>query len=119
LRKSFLFVIGLLVMVASIAAQTHDNMKEAAVSDSLVFSADVRVGTTMVPAGEYRVSCDRETITFTRKSDGQKIASFKCQGKDLGKKADETQFGTATDAKHVRFLETLTLRGSTIEHTFN
>lgn len=118
-RKSFLFLVGFVVMVASLAAQTHDNMKEPLANDTVVFSSDVRVGTTMLAAGEYRVACDRETVTFTRKSDGQKVLAVKCQGKDIGKKSEDTRVGTNVDAKKVRFLETLQLKGSTIEHTFN
>lgn len=119
MRKSFLLVIGLFVLAASLAAQTHDNMKEKAVKDSIVFSEAVRVGTVMLTPGEYRIACDRETITFTRASDAKKVVEMKCQGKDLGVKAPDTVAETNVDANGVRYLTKLLLHGSTIEHTFN
>jgi hypothetical protein len=106
-------------MVASLAAQTHDNMKEKAAKDNVVFGTDIRVGTEVLPAGEYRVSCDRETITFTRLYGPKKVLAVKCQGKDLGEKAQDTVVVTNEDAKGGLYLETLQIHGSTIEHTFN
>jgi hypothetical protein len=68
---------------------------------------------------EYRISCDRETVTFTRISDHKKMIETKCKGKDLDKKADETIALTNIDRTGVRYLDKLKLRGSTVEHTFN
>jgi len=118
-RKLILFVLGLLVMAITVAAQTHDNGKERAVRDNVVLDSAMRVGTVVLPAGEYRISCDREVVTFVRTSDHKTMVEAKCKGRDLGRKSDETTMSTKIDPAGVRYLDTLQLRGSTIEHTFN
>jgi hypothetical protein len=117
-RRSLFFLLGILVMGVTLAAQTHDNMKEKKVSDTVTFSTDVRVGTTVLAPGEYRISCDRETIAFMRLKDRKNVAEVKCTGQELTRKSDETVVNTALDSNGVRYLKTLLLRGSTIEHTF-
>lgn len=119
MRKLILFVLGLLVMAITVAAQTHDNGKERAVRDNVVLDSALRVGNVVLPAGEYRISCDREIVTFVRMSDHKTMVEAKCKGRDLGRKADDTAMSTKVDAAGVRSLETLQLHGSTIEHTFN
>jgi hypothetical protein len=94
-------------------------MKEKAASDYVTFDSAVRVGTVTLTVGEYRVSCDRETVKFTRMSDGKKVVEVKCQGKDLGVKSQDTVVETNVDQTGVRYLDKLLLHGSTIEHTFN
>ena len=122
MRKSLTFVVALFIAtasVASIAAHTQDG-KEKVVSDTIVFDTPMRVGTTTLPAGEYKVKCDSKTITFTSTSskDKKPALTVDCKGKDLAKKADTTLSTTAIDTKGV-YLKTLVLHGSTFEHTFN
>ena len=122
MRKSLTFVFALFIATASvsIAAQTPA-AKEKVISDTLTFTTDTRVGTTTLPAGEYRVKCDTKTITFTSTSskDKKPAATVDCKGKDLAKKADTTLATTTVDAKGVHSLKTLVLHGSTFEYTFN
>lgn len=139
MRKPLLVILGLLFAIGTLVAQTHENAGEKKVSDVLLFTTDVRVGSTVLKAGEYAVACDTKTVTFTLrylakdqewintldpverlnalKSD--KVLETPCVGKDLGAPADRTvmQLGPAKDG--ARPLETLCLRGSTIEHVFH
>ncbi|HKW00787.1 MAG TPA: hypothetical protein VJN96_13260 [Vicinamibacterales bacterium] len=138
MRKPLLVGLGLLMMIGTVVAQTHDNMNEKKVSDVVYFSTDVRVGAVVLKAGEYRVACDTKKVTFTlqvlakdrewvntldpverlavQKSD--KALEVPCLGKDLGAKADHTLMQLGEPKDGVRSLDKLYLRGSSIEHVF-
>lgn len=138
MRKFILAGIALVLGTGIAAAQTHENMKEAAVKDTVVFSTDVKVGATLLKAGEYRVECDRDTIKFFLLVDakdkdriaqltpveqslqigkGKKILEAPCKGKDLSEVRKATQ--AVISEKNGQFvLDTLYLRGSNVEHVF-
>ncbi|HXT68738.1 MAG TPA: hypothetical protein VN700_03230 [Vicinamibacterales bacterium] len=119
MRNLISTVIGVLMVAGIVAAQGHDNMREKKVSAEMNVSAPLRVGDVTLPAGDYKVVCDRTTMTFTRKSDGRQIHQVSCKGKELPKKADVTTAATRIDKNGVRILDKLTLRGSNIEHVFD
>jgi len=99
----------------------------------------VRVGATVLKAGEYRVVCDTKKVTFTMQAlakdqewrntldpverlavqKSEKALEVPCLGKEVGAKAEHTviELGPARDG--VRSLDKLYLRGSNIEHVFN
>src|SRR5437016_5405818 len=66
MRKLLSLAVGFLFAGGLVWGQTHDNMTEKAVKDVIVFTSDVKVGATILPAGEYRVMCDTKKITFAR-----------------------------------------------------
>src|SRR5262252_2911750 len=68
MRKPLLVALGLLLMIGTLVAQTHDNAAEKKVSDVVMFTTDVRVGSTVLKAGEYRVACDTKKVTFTKQA---------------------------------------------------
>ena len=119
MRNAIAAVIGFLMVAGIVAAQGHDNMREKKVSSDMNVSTPLRVGDVTLPAGDYKVVCDRTTMTFTRKSDGRQLHKVECKGKELPKKADVTTAATRIDKNGVRILEKLTLRGSNIEHVFD
>lgn len=139
MRKSLLVTLGLVLMVGTLVAQTHDNMNEKKVGDVILFTTDVRVGATVLKAGEYRVACDTKKVTFTRQAlakdqewlntldpverlnvqKSQKALEVPCLGRDVGAKAENTVIQLGTEKDGVRTLEKLYLRGSNIEHVFN
>jgi hypothetical protein len=126
-------------MTGTLIAQTHDNATEKKVSDVITFSTDVRVGTTILKAGEYRVACDSKTITFTRLASAKdqewiggldpveqlmvksnaKALEVPCKGKELSAKSENTVVQIVVDKDGVRSLDKLLLHGSNIEHVFN
>ena len=139
MRKSLLVTLGLVLMVGTLVAQTHDNMAEKKVGDVILFTTDVRVGATVLKAGEYRVACDTKKVTFTRQAlakdqewlntldpverlnvqKPEKALEVPCLGRDVGAKAENTVIQLGTEKDGVRTLEKLYLRGSNIEHVFN
>ena len=138
MNKSLAFAVGMLVAGGLVLAQDHNNSTERPAKDDVVFRTDVRVGTTMLTAGEYRVMCDTKTITFTRLVSAKdqeekdlldpltrvqvlgntKALEVPCRGKELKEKAAQSSWSIATDKDGVKYLDTLCLKGSTIEHTF-
>ena len=138
MRKPLLVALGLLLTIGTLVAQTHDNAAEKKVSDVVLFTTDVRVGSAVLKAGEYRVACDTKKVTFTRqvsakdqewintldpverlavqKSD--KALEVPCLGRDMGAKAENTVLQLGSEKDGVRTLDKLYLRGSTIEHVF-
>jgi len=138
MRKPLLVALGLLLTIGTLVAQTHNNAAEKKVSDVVLFTTDVRVGSAVLKAGEYRVACDTKNVTFTRqvsakdqewintldpverlavqKSD--KALEVPCLGRDMGAKAENTVLQLGSEKDGVRTLDKLYLRGSTIEHVF-
>jgi hypothetical protein len=138
MRKPLSLVLGLLALTVVLAAQDHDNMNEKAAKGQVIFTTDVRVGTTVLQAGEYDVTCDTKKITFTRTVDAKdaewingldpitraqvvkkgKKFEFTCKGKELNAPAEDTFANVAVDQNGGHYLDKLYLRGSKIEHTF-
>ena len=139
MRKPLLVTLGLVLMVGTLVAQTHDNMTEKKVGDIVLFTTDVRVGAAVLKAGEYRVACDTKKVTFTRQALAKdqewikgldpveqlmvqksvKALEVPCLGRDVGAKAESTVLQLGPEKDGVRTLEKLYLRGSNIEHVFN
>jgi len=138
MRKPLLLTLGLLLMTGALIAQTHDNATEKKVSDVVTFTTDVRVGATMLKAGEYRIACDTKTVTFTRLATAKdaewvagldpedqlavqtsaKTLEVPCKGKQLSSKSENTVVQITTDKDGVKVLDKLYLRGSNVEHVF-
>lgn len=117
MRKFVSTLMGLLLLATTVAAQGHDNNNERKAADDMSVGAALRVGPVTLPSGDYRVVCDRTKVVFTRTLDGKRF-ELPCQGKELDKKAGATRFVTDVDKDGVRYLKTLMLKGSTIEHVF-
>jgi hypothetical protein len=110
----FLLAAGIVVM-----AQDHNNATERKAKDQIEFTTDVRVGTTILAAGMYEVSCDTQTITFLRLSDRKKVLEVPCKGEQLSEKRLNTAVEVAVDKNGVSFLQKLILGGGNIAHSFN
>jgi hypothetical protein len=126
-------------MAGTAYAQTHDNAMEKKATDVIMFTTDVRVGTTVLQAGEYKVECDTKTMTFTRLVSGKdqewantldpverlavlksaKALEIACKGKQLSAPSDSTVVQIITDKDGIRTLDKLLLHGSNVEHVFN
>jgi len=118
MRKFLFLVLGVLLVAANLIAQDHSNVTEKTVKDQITLVSDVRVGVTVLKAGEYRVVCDTVKISFTRVGDNKAAVVVPCKGQELRQPTRATEVHTAVDQSGVRFLEKLLLRGSNIEHTF-
>ena len=118
MRKLLALVLGAAFVTVVLAAQTHDNQTEKTAKDSITLTDNVKVGSTVLGPGEYRVVCDTKTVTFTRKSDNVKSLEVPCKGNLLATKTTATVMHTSVDSSGVRVLDKLYLRGSNVEHTF-
>lgn len=118
MRKVISIAIGLLLAAGSVAVWAHDGGQEKKATGDMSLSADLRVGTHTLPAGEYRVVCDRHQITFTSTETGKRF-QVPCKGEELDTKANATKVMTNLDKNGVRYLDKLLIKGSTVEHVFD
>jgi hypothetical protein len=122
MRKSLLVGFGLLIATTILLAQEHRNTTEKTVKADISVASDFKVGDKLLRAGEYRIACDRETITFTEATNRDRDArsfKFPCKGKELAAPSDKTEINTQTDAAGVQVVQTLLLKGSNVAHVFN
>ncbi len=118
MRKFVALLIGFGFVTAALVAQTHDNLTEKTAKDSITLTDNLKIGSTVLGPGEYRVVCDAKTVTFTRKSDKVTSLEVPCKGTTLAVKSETTVMHTSLDRSGVRVLDKLHLRGSNVEHTF-
>ena len=116
-----LFVTLLVLALASglaLIAQEHNNATEKKASDEIQFTSPLQVGSTTLEPARYRIACDRTTMTFTNLSKGEEVLAVPCKGKEMAKKAQDTEVHTSLNKDGVRIVDKILLRGSTVEHTF-
>ena len=138
MRQSILAAIGIVLSTGLAAAQGHHGITEIAVKETMVFATDVRVGATLLKAGEYRIECDGDTMKFVlllAAKDAERVAQLTPVERALvvgkGKTALETpckgraltEARKATEAmllekNGVFTLDRLFLKGSNVEHVF-
>ena len=120
LRVLAVLVIGLLAVTLTASA----SQKEFGVSDAarVKFATPVRVGASLLPAGEYIV---RHTMEGTEHVMVFKLANgkgaeikAKCSLIQLGNKADQTRTVYEVNASNERVLRELVFRGDTAKHVF-
>jgi hypothetical protein len=118
-----LFVgIGLILAATFVMAQEHKNSNEKTVRVTINLASDVKFGDTLLRAGEYRVTCDRETIVFsesTSRDRDTQTYKFPCKGKELAAPSNNSEVDTTTDASGAKVVQRVLLKGSNIEHVFD
>lgn len=85
------------------------------------FAAPVRVGTEVLPAGEYVVRHTMEGqdhIMVFQTTQGKSVVKAKCTLVPLGKKAERDQVIYELTSSNVRVLQELEFRGDTAKHVF-
>ncbi len=117
MRNAFLLGLAVVLTAAVVLAQDHKNTNEKTVKETITLAADTMVGTTLLKAGDYRVTCDRETISF-RNNGGKTVLQTKCKGAELSAPSDHVELHT-TNQNGVLVLTKLVLTGSNVEHEFN
>jgi hypothetical protein len=125
MRKSLSLVLGLMLISAVLAAQTHNNAAEKKASDEVTFKTDVRIGSQVLKAGRYEIACDRNTIKFSLVEVGPGIFTTRtkklevpCQGKELTEKMAHTEMSLPVGPDGIPVLAKLLLKGSNVEHVF-
>jgi hypothetical protein len=115
--KVFVFGFAIGLSAAVVLAQDHQNATEQTVKQSITLAADTTVGTQLLKAGDYRVSCDRETISI-RDGNGKTVFATKCHGAELSTPSDHNEIHVSS-VNGTRVLTKLLLKGSNVEHEFN
>ena len=116
MRRLFLLALVLSFGTALALAQDHQNTSEKTVKERITFDRDTRVGQDLLKAGEYRVMCDRETITF-KNSDGTSF-KYPCKGHEMQKASNHNEIHAAQGPGDTKVLTLLLLKGSNVEHVF-
>jgi len=116
--RKFLLITASLVFVSAIVAAQHVNMSETPAKGNLTVASDVMLGTSVLKAGDYRFSCDRENITFSNQATGKTELKVPCKGHEMQTPAAETVMHVTTDASGKKVVTKLLLKGSNVEHVF-
>jgi hypothetical protein len=138
MRQSILVAIGLVLGTGVAAAQTHHGINEISVKETMVFATDVKVGATLIRAGEYRIECNGDTMKFyllvaakdaefvanmtpversITVGNGKKVLEVPCKGRALSEPRATTE-AMLLEKNGVFTLDVLYLRGSNVEHVF-
>ena len=116
--KTLLAVLITFALSLTLVAQPPGHDKESKASDEITISTPVSIGGQTLAPGKYKVACNGNEVTFTRVSDNEKVLTLPCKGKDLGKKADNTEIHTSLNPAGNRVIDKLLIRGSNVEHVF-
>ena len=117
----FLTIFLCLVALGSIAIAS-DNSLGIRDTGRVTFVAPIRVGSTLLPAGEYVVHHTMEgqdhIMVFQPAAGKGPEAKVKCTLVQLEKKADQTRTVYELNASNERVLQELVFRGDTSKHVF-
>jgi hypothetical protein len=119
----FLKFVGLLLCVMALGsiAMAGDKTMGIREVNSVTFAAPVRVGTVMLPAGDYVVRHTmegQEHVMVFQQAGGKDLVKVKCTLVPLEKKADQTQAIYELTASNERVLQELVFKGDSAKHVF-
>ncbi len=114
MRKTALLVLTLLGLGTMIWAQQAAGFKG---TRTVTLSEQARVGTELLPAGEYKLTHTMEgaehIMVFKK---GKQEYRVKCNMEPLQAKANNTQFFYNNDASGQRVLQAMIFQGDTVRH---
>jgi hypothetical protein len=117
--KIMAVVVCILVVVPLAMAGGDLGIRETARVD---FASPIRVGGTLLPAGEYAVRHTMEgqehVMVFQSVNHKVQDVKAKCQLVQLGNKADQTRTVYQLNAANERVLQELVFAGDTAKHVF-
>jgi len=120
----FVKVLGITLCVLAMAALVFAGTDNLVVRDAnrVTFVAPIRVGTTLLPAGEYVVRHTMEgqehiMVFQPVKGKGPEVRA-KCTLVPLTQKADRTTTSYQMNAANERVLQELVFQGETAKHVF-
>jgi hypothetical protein len=110
------------VLALGLMAAAVDNLARFQDVGQVTFTAPVRVGTTLLQPGLYRVGQTvdgaNHILIFQAVSGKGPGVRVKCELVELGKKAEQTRTVYALNAANERVLQELVLKGDTAKHVF-
>lgn len=115
-------ILGLTLLALSLVAMAgHNNFGVSDVA-RVTFNTPVRIGASLLPAGDYTVRHTmegQEHVMVFQPVRGKAIdVKAKCALIQLGKKADQTRTVYEVNASNERVLRELVFRGDTAKHVF-
>ena len=117
-------VLGIILCVCAfglMATAADNNMGIHEVSQ-ITFVAPVRIGSSVLPAGDYQVrhimDGQDHVMVFQLLRGKSPEVKVKCMLVQLGKKADQTRTVYELNAQNERVLQELVFRGDTAKHVF-
>lgn len=132
MKKSLIVIVGLLFAGAALSAQDLSKAKVKNDREQITFDTDVKVGATVLKAGEYLVIANGTQLTFrhlVENSNGFGHYDIDMKMKPVvvvcpdavvrPEKSESTEMDMPTDASGVKVLKRLTLVGSDVEYTIS
>jgi len=117
----FLALASVCLLACGYAAKAADDSGTREVN-RVTFAAPIRVGGTLLPAGEYVVRHTMEgadhVMVFQSLNHKHPDVKAKCQLVQLGNKADQTRTVFELNAAKERVLQELVFGGDTAKHVF-
>jgi hypothetical protein len=118
--SKFFAVVSVCLLAWGYAARADDSGTREI--NRVTFQAPIRVGGTLLPAGEYVVRHTMEgedhVMVFQSVNHKHPDVKAKCQLVQLGKKADQTRTVYELNAAKERVLQELVFGGDTAKHVF-
>lgn len=117
-------LVAVCVLGASLVLQAGQNKMGVADTRQVKFENPMRIGTNLLPAGEYKVlhtmEGDNHIMVFKQMNAKQSPIEIrvKCSLVPLTAKADQTQQIFVLNAANERVLHELIFRGDTAKHVF-
>lgn len=116
-------ILLLVIMSLALVAAAGQNKYGVAETRTVSFSEPIKVGDTLLPAGEYKIQHTMEgenhIMVFTQlKSANPASSRVKCQLVPLEKKAAHTQVMYGHNQNETHTLQELTFAGDTAKHVF-
>lgn len=120
--RSLKWIALLVCLLAIIPFATAGNNLGIHDSGRVVLTAPTRIGSALLPAGEYVVRHTMEgeehVMVFEAVNHKMQAVKAKCQLVQLGGKADQTRTVYAVNAANERVLQELVFAGDTAKHVF-
>lgn len=117
MRNMFSVVLGVVLVTAALSAQT----KKA--QEDFTFSSDVRVGTQVLPAGDYHFVCDATGLTISRvtvRTEGDsymtKVLEVPLQPKALTAKSLHSELDMPAGSDGIPTVQAIYIEGSNVEY---
>ena len=117
----FLKVFGLLLCVLTAMAVAKENKVGVHDVNQVVFDTPVRIGTSLLPAGQYVVRHTmegQEHVMVFQREHTQDQVKVKCTLVPLAKKAERNQSSFQVNAANEKVLVELQFQGDTAKHVF-
>ena len=114
---------GICVLCLSLVASAGQNKFGVADNRNLTFTTATRVGNSLLPEGDYRISHvmegENHIMVFKQINTGNPVeVRVKCQLVPLEKRAEQTQTQYVLNSDNERVLRSVIFRGDSAEHTF-